>query len=165
MGAGIDQNGPAAGGSGRLDVRRLIANQDGALQVDTELIAGPKEQAGRRFAAVARLRRRVWTDQELRDAPAGRLDGLPKAQMDVINRLPADQASANGRLIRQNDELTPGGGEARQGVQRPRDDLDIFPSPDIIRPHPIDDPITVQEHDPGSARCDNPMLLEDARDR
>ena len=60
----VDQDGVAPCCASRLDVPHLIANHDGALQIDAQFVPGAKEEARSRFPAITSVFFRVWAHQE-----------------------------------------------------------------------------------------------------
>ncbi len=84
------------GSLARLDIAERVADQDGLLQVQLQLLSRLKDQTRMGFAAGAVLLRSMRAHKNTVHPAAGFLDLNPQSPVDVESRIKTHQATPDG---------------------------------------------------------------------
>jgi len=112
-----DRSGSHANAQG--DVGRFVADDERSRRVQVEIGAGPMDQARRGLPAIAGLGRGVRAMKDAVDANSRGGQGFGEMAMDVTKLVLGEQAPADSRLIRHDDQGISGTGKLPEGLDGP----------------------------------------------
>jgi hypothetical protein len=128
--AGAHQNTASAGAAGQLDVAVAIADNKGAVQVDSVFAGGPLEHSRLRLAAIAAIGRSVRAIVYGVKMGAGSFELLGHEFMDRVHKRFRKVPSADAGLICYHDDGQSGFVQAANGLRDMRQDTK---SADVIQ--------------------------------